>query len=81
VNLPGITLSVREMIEAMGRVAGEAAARRVRFVADERIQSIVKTWPVRFTTERASAMGFRADGGFDDVVRDFMADNGIAMPA
>jgi nucleoside-diphosphate-sugar epimerase len=77
VNLPGITLSVREMIEAMGRVAGEAAARRVRFVADERIQNIVKTWPVRFTTERANAMGFRADDKFEDVVRDFAADAGV----
>src|SRR4029079_11688185 len=34
VNLPGITLSVREMIAAMGRVAGEETTKRVRFVPD-----------------------------------------------
>jgi UDP-glucose 4-epimerase len=73
VNLPGITLTVREMLDAMGRVAGEAAVRRVRFVPDQRIQNIVKTWPVRFATERANAMGFKADDSFDDVVRDFAA--------
>jgi nucleoside-diphosphate-sugar epimerase len=61
VNLPGITLTVREMIDAMGRVVGEAATKRVRFVPDARIQGIVKTWPVRFRTERAVAMGFKAD--------------------
>ncbi len=72
VNLPGITLTVREMIEAMGRVAGRAATERVRFVADARIQSIVRTWPVRFRTERALAMGFRADGGFESIVRDHL---------
>jgi len=73
VNLPGITLTVREMIDAMGRVVGEAATKRVRFVPDARIQAIVKTWPVRFRTERALAMGFKADESFDDVVRDFAA--------
>jgi hypothetical protein len=70
VNLPGITLSVREMIEAMGRVAGNETMKRVRFVPDARIQAIVKTWPVRFRTERALAMGFKGDPDFDAIVRD-----------
>ena len=73
VNLPGITLTVREMLDAMGRVAGPQALERVRFVPDERIRNIVKTWPVRFTTARALEMGFQADEGFDEVVRDFAA--------
>jgi len=69
VNLPGITLTVREMIEAMGRVAGREAVERVKFVPDARIQAIVKTWPVRFRTDRALAMGFKADSDFDSIVR------------
>ena len=72
VNLPGITLTVREMIDAMGRVAGREATERVKFVPDARIQGIVKTWPVRFRTERANAMGFRADEDFDSVVRGYL---------
>jgi nucleoside-diphosphate-sugar epimerase len=78
VNLPGITLTVREMIEAMARVAGRQAAERVSFVPDPRIQAIVKTWPVRFRTERANAMGFRADPDFDSVVRDYLESERIA---
>ena len=70
VNLPGITLSVREMIDAMGRVAGAETVGRVRFTPDARIQGIVKTWPVRFRTERALAMGFKADSDFESIVRD-----------
>jgi D-erythronate 2-dehydrogenase len=70
VNLPGITLSVREMIDAMGRVAGADTVKRVRFTPDARIQGIVKTWPVKFRTERATAMGFKADSDFDSIVRD-----------
>ena len=73
VNLPGITLSVREMLDAMGRVAGADVVKRVKFVPDQRIQNIVKTWPVRFRTERADAMGFKADGNFEEVIRDFLA--------
>lgn len=73
VNLPGITLTVREMLDAMGRVAGRETVERVKFVDDARIQGIVRTWPVRFRTERANAMGFKADEGFDEIVRDHMA--------
>lgn len=74
VNLPGITLTVREMLDAMGRVAGGEAVKRVRFVPDARIQGIVKTWPVRFRTDRANEMGFKADASFEDAIRDFIAD-------
>jgi hypothetical protein len=73
VNLPGITLSVRQMIDAMGRVAGSQAVDRVKFVPDARIQGIVKTWPVRFRTDRALAMGFRADDDFESIVKDHLA--------
>ena len=73
VNLPGITLTVREMIDAMGRVAGREAVDRVKFVPDARIQGIVKTWPVRFRTDQSLAMGFKADTDFESIVRDHMA--------
>jgi nucleoside-diphosphate-sugar epimerase len=73
VNLPGITLTVRQMIDAMGRVAGRETVDRVKFVPDARIQGIVKTWPVRFRTDRAVAMGFRADDDFESIVKDHLA--------
>jgi len=75
VNLPGITLTVREMIEAMGRVAGPHTVDLVKYKPDARIQAIVKTWPVRFRTERADAMGFRADADFESIVADHVADS------
>jgi nucleoside-diphosphate-sugar epimerase len=81
VNLPGITLTVREMIDAMARVAGRATAERVTFKPDARIQAIVQTWPVRFRTDRALAMGFRADEDFDSIVRDHIESGKSAAPA
>jgi nucleoside-diphosphate-sugar epimerase len=78
-NLPGITVTVAEMIEAMGKIAGAAAAKRVSFKLDARINTIVKGWPVRFDTPRALSMGFRADPGIEAVIRDYIADEGVRI--
>ena len=78
-NLPGITASVAEMIEALGRVAGSAVAKRVVWKPDARTQAIVRTWPARFETPRALAMGFRADRDVETVIRDYIADEGIKV--
>jgi nucleoside-diphosphate-sugar epimerase len=77
VNLPGITVSVAEMLEGLRRVAGDSVVRRVRFEPDARIQAIVKTWPARLNTPRALDMGFRADPDIDTVIRDYIADEKI----
>jgi nucleoside-diphosphate-sugar epimerase len=77
VNLPGITATVAEMVDALGRVAGAAVAERVAWKPDARIQAIVRTWPGRFETPRALALGFRADPDVETVIRDYIADEGI----
>jgi len=79
VNLPGITVSVADMLEGMRRVAGDAVVRRVKFVPDARIQAIVKTWPSRLNTPRAVNMGFQADPDIETVIRDYIADEKIAV--
>jgi nucleoside-diphosphate-sugar epimerase len=76
-NLPGITAPVSGMVEAMRRVAGDAAAQRVVYKPDERIQKIVAGWPVKFRTPRALAMGFKPDADLDSVIRAYIADEGI----
>jgi len=79
VNLPGITVSVAEMLEGLRRVAGASVAHRVRFEADARIQAIVKTWPSRLKTPRAAGMGFQADPDIDTVIRAYIADENIKV--
>lgn len=78
-NLPGITASVAQMVEALRKVAGDAAAKRVVYKADARIQAIVRTWPVNFRTPRALAMGFKPDPDVDTVIRDYIADENIKI--
>jgi len=69
VSLPGLTVSVRKMLDALRQVGGEAAVRRVRFQPDERIAKIVYGWPARFDAERAQALGFTADTDIESIVR------------
>jgi D-erythronate 2-dehydrogenase len=81
VNLPGITASVDEMLKALARVAGEKVAARVSFKSDARIEAIVRTWPVRFRTPRALAMGFRPDADAETLIRDYIEDEHIKVDA
>jgi hypothetical protein len=67
------------MIEAMAEIAGAQTAKRVAFEPDARIEAIVRTWPVRFATPRALAMGFKPDPDIDTVIRDYIADEGIRV--
>lgn len=75
VALPGLTVSMAEMVEALGQVAGPSAAQRVTFQPDPIIERIVTTWPARFDTSRALAMGFRPDGGIREIVQSFVDDD------
>jgi D-erythronate 2-dehydrogenase len=74
VNLPGLSLTVGEMVAALGRVAGAGAVARIRWARDPRVAQMVATWPGTLDTVRARALGFAADASFDDVIRQYIAD-------
>ena len=73
VNVPGLSVTVREMVTSLERVAGPTVAARIRFDRDARIEKIVGTWPGAWDTSRARTLGFPADATFDDLVRAHMA--------
>lgn len=70
-NLPGLTVTVAQMLEALREVGGEAAVARVKMQRDERIARMVATWPTHFDTARADAMGFARDADFIGIVRQY----------
>jgi nucleoside-diphosphate-sugar epimerase len=70
--LPGITVSVAEMLEILREVGGESALAHVRYEPDEKIEAIVGSWPSRFTNLRASKLGFRSERDFRDIVKAFL---------
>jgi len=79
VNLPALTVTVREMAAALERVAGPAATALLDWDVDAGITAIVGNWPSRIDTARASALGLRADGNFEDVIRDYVRENPEAV--
>ena len=74
-NLPGISVRVREMLEALRAVAGDVVAARVRFEPDAAINRIVAGWPGEFDTQRARHLGFIADESFEQAIRAFIRDD------
>jgi nucleoside-diphosphate-sugar epimerase len=73
-TMPGVSATVAEQIDALRRAGGENAVRLIRREPDERILRIVQTWPGRFATKRADALGFRAETSFDEIVRVYVED-------
>jgi nucleoside-diphosphate-sugar epimerase len=73
-NLPGIEVSIGDMVDGLGRVAGAGPVQRIRWQPDAHIQRIVAGWPFRFETARAKSLGFAADGNFDEIVSQHIAD-------
>ncbi|MEY1274159.1 D-erythronate dehydrogenase [Proteus mirabilis] len=78
VNLPGLTVTVKEMIDALRDVAGQQVVDLIRFEPDEGINRIVSSWPGKFDISRALALGFRVDSSFSDVIRAFITHYGSA---
>jgi nucleoside-diphosphate-sugar epimerase len=74
VNLPGLCVTVGEMLAALEQVRPGAAA-LVRREADPVIAGIVGDWPAGFTATRARALGFAAHEALVEVVRAFIADD------
>jgi nucleoside-diphosphate-sugar epimerase len=73
-NLPGISVTVGEMARTLEDVAGKEVAARIRWEPDARIAKIVSGWPAGVEAKRASAMGMKADSGFEEIVRAYIAE-------
>jgi D-erythronate 2-dehydrogenase len=68
-TMPGVSATVAEQIEALRRVGGDEAVRRIHREPDETIMRIIAGWPGRFDARRAAALGFRAEADFEEIVR------------
>ncbi len=75
VNLPSVSVTVGEMVQTLGRVAGPTVSALVGWEPDDAIAAIVRGWPARFATSRAAALGLRPDDGFDAIVRAYLRES------
>ncbi len=86
INLPGLSVTVQEMLAALERQAGPEAVRLVQFQPDPVVENIVAGWPGAWDAGRAKALGLSGDADIDSVIRAYieddlpMANGGAATP-
>lgn len=72
VNLPGVSVSVGEMVAALAAVAGPEVAARVSFAPDPAVERIVQGWPAAWDASRALALGLRGDNDIETIIRAYV---------
>ncbi|MFN7724294.1 MAG: D-erythronate dehydrogenase [Rubrivivax sp.] len=73
-NLPGLNVTVAQMLAALEAVAGPAVRARVVAQPDARIAGIVANWPRGMRAERAAGLGLHPDESFEAIVRQYIED-------
>lgn len=71
-NLPALTVTVGQMLQALREVAGDQVAERVRVEPEEQIMRIVGGWPSRFNCQRTQRLGLKADACYRDIIIQYL---------
>ncbi len=71
-NLPGVSCTVADQIEALRDVAGNDVVAFIKREPNEAIQDIVMGWPERFDAKRAIKLGFQADTDFKAIIETYI---------
>jgi nucleoside-diphosphate-sugar epimerase len=74
-TMPGQTLTIGQMIDAMTAVAGPGPARLIRWEAQPEIERIVKGWRFDFNPQKALALGLKPDASFEENVRYYIEED------
>ena len=72
INLPGLRVSIADMVQALEVIAGKNSTDLIQWNADPFIQSIVLTWPTDFITTQAEALGFIKDDSVEGLIQQYV---------
>lgn len=75
INLPGISVTVAEMVAALEKLSSRETVQLIRWQPDPVVERIVGSWPGRWDVTRATAMGFSCDKDFEAIVRAYIEDD------
>lgn len=67
-TMPGISVTVGEMIDALGNVAGPERVKLIKEEPNETIDQIVRNWARDFNPRRALDLGFIADKSIEEII-------------
>ena len=71
-NLPALTVTVGEMLNALREVAGDGVAALVTVEPDAAIAKIVGGWPSSFDCTRTHSLGLKADPSYAFIIRQYI---------
>jgi D-erythronate 2-dehydrogenase len=71
-NLPGLTVSVTQMVEALKAAGGDVGL--ISWQRDQDTERLVGSWPGAMNTVRADKMGFKSDNNIEGIIDDFIRD-------
>jgi nucleoside-diphosphate-sugar epimerase len=76
VNLPGLSVSVDQVVGSLRRVADGRSLGKIFVEPDPAIEGIVDAWPSVMRADRALGLGFVQDRDLDSIVREYIDQNG-----
>jgi nucleoside-diphosphate-sugar epimerase len=74
-NLPGIGVTIQDMLDALLRHSDEQTLAKVRFEPNEAISRIVSSWPGKIDNSRTLDAGFNVDLNFDYFIEQFITND------
>jgi len=78
-SMPGLSVTVGEMIESLRRCAGDERANLIHRSPDATIMRIVEGWAQALDASRAKQLGFEAETDFDEIIRAHIEDEQIKL--
>ncbi|MCP5027676.1 MAG: NAD-dependent epimerase/dehydratase family protein [Actinomycetia bacterium] len=72
VNLPGLGVTVADMLATLERVGQDRKLGSVEIQPDPAVEAVVASWPARWDDARARALGLPADESLDAIVDKYL---------
>jgi nucleoside-diphosphate-sugar epimerase len=74
VTMPGLTVTIGDMVAALEQVAGPAVTSLIDWVPEPVVAGMVSGWAARFHSDRAAGLGLTPDPDFTSIIRKHLAD-------
>lgn len=71
INVPGICVTIQEMMDALEKVGGRDKLTLLTEKEDPAVVPILKSWPTQFDNSQAISLGYKRDESFEQAVRDY----------
>ncbi len=75
VNLPGLSVTAGDMLNALEIIGGQKARAMVNDVPDAAVEKIVASWPAAWDDATARTLGFEGDATIAQIIDAFISDD------